>query len=296
MITHAEASDLLGAYALDAVDADEVAALEEHLRSCPRCRDELRGHREVVGLLAYSGQDAPSGLWDRVAARLNADPDELTGSPGPTGPGATPMPSLAPPGSSRPSLGEGARASRPRRPAWGGSADDVDGYRGYRGRPRWVRGRVLPVLAAAAVIIVAVLGVEVARLEGRTNQLSGQVASMSGVPSAATVKQALAATGERTVLLQPEHPGGPVLEAVILPGGQGYLFHSTLAPLPASQTYQLWGVVGAQRVSYGVLGSQLPAFMAFRASSGVQYLAVTTEPAGGVVVSREAPVVVGAVS
>lgn len=294
MITHAEASDLLGAYALDAVDADEVAALEEHLSTCPRCRDELRGHREVVGLLAYSGQDAPSGLWDRVAARLNADPDEVTGSAAPTGTGATPMPSLAPPGSSRPGLGGGARASRPRRPAWGRYAD-ADAGRGSRG-PRGIRGRVLPVLAAAAVIIVAVLGVEVARLEGRTNQLSGQVASMSGVPSAATVKQALATAGERTVMLQPEHPGGPVLEAVILPGGQGYLFHSTLAPLPASQTYQLWGVVGAERISYGVLGSQLPAFMAFRASSGVQYLAVTTEPAGGVVVSREAPVVVGAVS
>jgi anti-sigma factor RsiW len=37
-MSHAEASDLLGAYALDAVDGDEFAELEEHLETCPRCR------------------------------------------------------------------------------------------------------------------------------------------------------------------------------------------------------------------------------------------------------------------
>ena len=40
-MSHDEASDLLGAYALDAVDGDEFVELEEHLGTCPRCRAEL---------------------------------------------------------------------------------------------------------------------------------------------------------------------------------------------------------------------------------------------------------------
>jgi hypothetical protein len=83
------------------------------------------------------------------------------------------------------------------------------------------------------------------------------------------------------------------LEAVVLPGGEGYLYGAKLTPLPSSQTYQLWGVVGTQRISYGVLGSALPPVMAFRAGSGLQALAVTAEVAGGVVSSTQQPVAVG---
>ncbi len=81
MISHEEVQELLGAYALDAVEPNEKALVDYHLDSCPRCRDELRNHREVVGLLAYSGQDAPPGLWDRVVEQIN---DAGPGSSAPT--------------------------------------------------------------------------------------------------------------------------------------------------------------------------------------------------------------------
>ena len=48
MMTHDEASDLLGAYALDAVDGDEFTELEAHLDTCPRCRAELDTLHEVA--------------------------------------------------------------------------------------------------------------------------------------------------------------------------------------------------------------------------------------------------------
>ena len=45
MITHEEASELLGSLALDAVDGEEYLAVTEHIDSCPRCRAELDGLR-----------------------------------------------------------------------------------------------------------------------------------------------------------------------------------------------------------------------------------------------------------
>jgi hypothetical protein len=72
--THDEIAEVLGAYALDAVDADEAAAVEDHLASCPRCRDEVAKHREVAASLAYAGANAPDGLWDRIASGLDTGP------------------------------------------------------------------------------------------------------------------------------------------------------------------------------------------------------------------------------
>ena len=69
---HSDIESLLGAYALDAVDADEADAVERHLRDCPRCRAEVEQHRETAAVLAHAGADAPSGVWDRIAADLDA--------------------------------------------------------------------------------------------------------------------------------------------------------------------------------------------------------------------------------
>jgi Anti-sigma-K factor rskA/Putative zinc-finger len=71
--THEELQELLGAYALDAVDGDERTRLEDHLRECARCRDEVQQHQEVAAHLAYGGAPAPEGLWGRIAAALEAD-------------------------------------------------------------------------------------------------------------------------------------------------------------------------------------------------------------------------------
>ena len=76
-MTHDEVADLLGAYALDAVDADERAAIEAHLATCARCRAEVAEHREAAALLANEGGDAPDGLWSRIAGSLEAAPPEL---------------------------------------------------------------------------------------------------------------------------------------------------------------------------------------------------------------------------
>jgi anti-sigma-K factor RskA len=256
MISHDEVLELLGAYALDAVEADEAAFIEYHLDRCPRCRDELRNHREVVGLVAYAGEEAPAGLWERIVEEIHD-----TGSSAP----ATVLRSIS------------------------GSQDTWALGRGWR--------RVIAGLAAAAVVAVALLGVEVSSLQRRTDKLSSQVTAVAGgpQPTMAAVRQALAEPGAKQVGLRAASGGPVLLDAVILPGGDGYLYSPKLSPLPPSETYQLWGVVGQQTISYGLIGSAPAAVTSFRAGSGVDALAVTAEEAGGAVTSSHAPIVAGSI-
>ncbi|MEY2420182.1 MAG: hypothetical protein QOI95_249 [Acidimicrobiaceae bacterium] len=76
-MTHSDLQELLGAYAIDAVDADEAAAVDAHLLECPRCRAEVTELREMAALLAHSGADAPEGVWDRIASSLTEPPPPL---------------------------------------------------------------------------------------------------------------------------------------------------------------------------------------------------------------------------
>lgn len=80
-MNHDQIAELLGAYALDAVEPDEAATVEDHLVTCARCRAEVADHREVAALLSHSGTDAPEGLWDRISGSLEAAPPRLELAP-----------------------------------------------------------------------------------------------------------------------------------------------------------------------------------------------------------------------
>ncbi len=53
-----ELDDLLGAYALDAVSPDEARRVEDYLAVNPKAAAEVREHREVATMLAFTGMDA----------------------------------------------------------------------------------------------------------------------------------------------------------------------------------------------------------------------------------------------
>lgn len=74
---HAEIEELLGAFALDAVDGAERAFIEAHLHECPRCRAEVTDYRESAAMLAHVGAAAPDGLWDRIVGSLEEAPPSL---------------------------------------------------------------------------------------------------------------------------------------------------------------------------------------------------------------------------
>ncbi len=272
---HDEAGELLGAYALDAVDGTERAELEVHLASCPRCRAELDSLREVAGALGTTVEPLPDALWSRIAGRLPERPGHRGGEEPP------PMPTL------------GLRRT---------DADSDSGRSGASGMPLrpspagW-RHRRRPVVVSVAVAVAAsvvalVLGVGLVRADHRVSDLQGQVAR----PSSA-VAAALAVPGHRLVdLRSPSGAGAPVARVVVVPDGRGYLVSSSLPSLAAGRTYQLWGIVGSRAISLGLLGAS-PRDAAFTMAGGIRpsRLSITAEPAGGVVVPTTAVVATGAV-
>lgn len=68
--------DLLGAYALDAVEPLERADIERHLTDCPKCATEVAEHRETAALLSGGALDAPVGLWSSIEEGI-APPDNV---------------------------------------------------------------------------------------------------------------------------------------------------------------------------------------------------------------------------
>jgi hypothetical protein len=69
--SHDELRDLLGAYALDAVDDFERGAVERHLATCADCRSEVDQHLAVAAMMAQADSPVPDGLWDRVRAGIS---------------------------------------------------------------------------------------------------------------------------------------------------------------------------------------------------------------------------------
>ncbi len=112
---------------------------------------------------------------------------------------------------------------------------------------------------------------------------------------AARLAAAAAVAGRRVTL----HAGaGPErADTVVLPDGHGYLLRAVLPSLPASMTYQLWGVVGGHtKVSLGLLGPA-PTVTAFRLDPAkMSLLAITAEQAGGVATTDNPAIVSAALS
>lgn len=261
-LDHDQIEGLLGAFALDAVGPDEAEAVERHLAECPRCRAEVDAGREVAGHLGTStrvgdSEPLPEGLWDRIAGGLGNAPSltETLPRPAPLGQGGANVVDLE------------ARTARRRRP------------------PRWAA-----VAAAVAVAAIAVLGVRLGQID---HQLGNANHALESKGLTATVQAALRAPTHRLVQLDSPR-GSEVAEIVVLSDGQGYLASSSMAPLPAGETYQLWAIRHGRPVSMGLLGRH-PGLAAFSLAStqAPSVLAVTVEPAGGVVAPDHSPVASG---
>jgi anti-sigma factor RsiW len=242
-MTHDEAQELLGAYALDAVEPGEAEAVELHLRSCPRCQAEVEAHRDTAAWLAHGGAPAPEGVWDRIADSLEAAPPPIELSR---------------------ILPWETRERRRRRPV-----------------VEWVAG-----IAAALVLVLGGVAVNQQRQIDRLDQRDALQAAFA---------QAVADPQAREVTLQSSDGSAEAVRAVVLPDGTGYLAAAPLADAGQRRTYQLWGVKDANVVSLGVLGRD-PQIVPFHTAPDVGTLAITEEVAGGVVTSRNKPVVAGELS
>ncbi len=266
-MSHDEIIELTGAYALDALDEDEAAVVAAHIAECPQCAAEVHEHQEIAGFLANSGGDAPGHLWDRIAVRIERPPDAEDH------PGAERVVTMLSSRNARQQRGR-PESSRPVPRASTAKA--------------WMTGAV-----AAALVVIAVLGIQVGRLNHHVDQLQG---TSQGRGLAQSAQSALADPQARRVTLTAAHSTGPAIaEIVILPSGIAYVVNKGLPPLDQDKTYQLWGKVGDQVVSLGLLGSH-PTTVPFRVdpSAAIAVFAVTAEHAGGVVQSMHVPVAVSA--
>jgi hypothetical protein len=248
----AEIEELIGAYALDAVDPDERAAVEAHLVDCPRCRAELAEHLEAASYLSYGGAPAPEALWSRIAAALEEPPPamrlEVVGGP-----------THAPTATAAPASANGRR--RPSRRLMGG-------------------------LAAAAAVVVVVMGAALVRQRSQIDDLHHTLAAGALTRSA---EQASADPASQHLSLTSPSKDSLKATAVISPSGTGYLMAGDLPTLASDRTYQLWGETGGKVISLGLLGRS-PRLVAFSAHGALKGLAVTDEVAGGVPTSSQTPV------
>ena len=225
--------DLLGAYVVDAVDADERLMIEDHLHECPRCRQEVAELREVTALLAHGGAAAPEGLWDKIAAALEETPPPMRlevrakDEPGPSNVVALPS--------------------------------------------RRGRRALVAVISAAAVLVIAVLGLQVRDQRERLDELQASAASTS-MEQAAT--QALSDPDARLARLKDDRGKVQAL-AVVKADGAGFLLGGSLPPLD-DHVYQLWGATTSGRViSLGVI--RRPGVFAFSGDTTVSALMITEE-------------------
>jgi hypothetical protein len=243
MMSHDEASELLAVAALHAVDAETLAAIEEHAATCPRCQSELDSYRAVAAALGNSVEELPEGLWTNISSQLWERKGDAAAMP-PLLIGDTPAEIVA--------IGSATRSSRRTRSVLSGVA-----------------------FAAAAAIVALAIGLNSA--QNHVTNLQGALAKASRT----AVQKALAAPDHQIVdLTSASHQ--PLAEFVMLPDGTGYLVNAKMPALTPNDTYQLWAIVNGSPVSIGIMGSK-PGHVTFTMASSPapSELAVTVQQAGG---------------
>lgn len=263
-LTPSELDELLGAFALDAVDGDERVQVEEYLTRSVEAQNEVAELREVAAMLAYSdGGAAPEGLWSRIEGALGAEPPGLV----------LPI--------------DRARSERVRRGA--------TGRRGIGRRSIGTRGAVALAGAAvaAALVVGIVVNVEMSRQDERLDQMAASV-ERDGMRRAAMA--AMADPRGRMLQLEPVEGAGTAT-VVMMPDGEGFLMAHDVPRLAKGRTYQLWAMTGDANapalVSAGVLGRG-PEVVAFRAPASAHGFVVTAEADPGVTSSSEPAQLAGA--
>ena len=250
--------ELLGAYALDAVDDDERRRVEQYLAASPAGQLEVDRMTSAIDQVVEAQSDTsadpsaeapelPTDLWDRIADQL---PPRLERVP-------KPEPQPAP-----------------------GAVDELAVRRAHR-NSRTAR----IVLSVAAAIVVVALGVGLVR---RTTMSSGTTVAQQLEQQADRVA---GQPGSHTATLT--GPDGAVSVRVVIDDhGRGYVVPTGLPALGSDRTYQLWSVDGGPPISLGLLGSD-PTIAVVGTGGSPGQLAITIEPASGSTAPTSNPVAVG---
>jgi anti-sigma-K factor RskA len=276
-LTHTDYKEMLAAYALGALDAEEARLLEEHLSTCTDCRAEMEQWRDTTAALALSVESIePSAeLRSRILETVRTIPQNSA-------------------------LRETSRGSV-------GVAAEEDGNEGVKGaasnviqmqdaRRRWSAGLRFGLIAASVMIVAlaATLFVLWNRLNNLERQYEREHTAVDVLAKQLAeereMREMLTAPGVRMTELSGLGPGQQASASVALDPrtGRAMLFAYNLPPAPAGKAYQLWfisdikhpvpgAVFNPDAQGRAVLRDQAP-----EAGRSASVFAVTLEPASGV--------------
>jgi hypothetical protein len=332
--TDRELDELLGAYALDAVDNDERNEVEAYLARSPRARAEVHEHQQVAAALGNSTAEAPASIWLRIEASIDNTIlagasvmiDELP-----------PLRALSSPARTTPTRDIPVRTISDQRFDTSSSSQRPDAVpngmsgtvpNGMSGTVRTLRpNRFVRVLGIAAAACVAVLATSTIRLQQRVSSLRTEQTAVATerdslkrkVDEAQADLQSVNRKNQETeaqlvslktrdvrfeqVMADPKTTkvkllaknGSPLATIAIGQNGVGYLVGDALPELSQGHTYQLWGVNEEKTVlSLGVFGRN-PKEMPFAASEKITTFVITEEDGPGVVTSKKEPFAVGSI-
>lgn len=282
--------ELLGAWALDAVDATERAAVEDLLSRDPDAAREARSLLETSARLGEAvALPAPAATRAATLAavlRTEQEPPARGGAtPADASTGAQGAEVRSSSADGAPATSPGARGTTPTHPTDGRPAGSPARSTHPGGRParRPARRRTWQALAAALVLVVAVA-----------------VPSVVAVRESQRATQAEALADRITALLA--EPGAQVATAEVTTGGTAVAVVTADAALVtatgvtdpgAGHVYQLWvmrdGVPVPDATSTVTAGTLQIGTDAYRAGDA---LALTVEPAGGSPTPTTEPVAV----
>ena len=266
---HDEFTDLLGAFALDAVDPDEQLRIETHLHSCPFCSAEVIEHREVAAYLVQTGADAPEGVWDRISAELSppAPPLRMSFSrDGDIDPLAAPVEQPASPDPAPPAAPDNVVSLAERRS---------------------VRTRTMVAVLGVAAVLLAVLGFVAVDQYRSANDLRDEASSVI-TPG----------PGDLSVGLESSTKAFDA-RALVNDQGEGVLIPHDLPRLSDETLYQLWGRVDGRNISLGTFSAKTES-VKFQLDPDrlpdLEAFAITKERAPGAQAATLPPVLVGEVA
>jgi len=265
---HDELREATGLYVLGALDADERARVEAHLRGCEECAAEVRSLRQVAHALPYgvTQVDPASALRQRVLAAV----------------GAKTAPKVV------------AASARPRAVTAPASADAPAHGRGFWAG--WLSAAAMALVAAGAGIYAANLKSQLDDVELRLvdavvklQASEDRVAAASAQVTAIRASLALVTAPDVLDLrLAGQRPSPRANGRAFHSRSRGLLFAaSDLPPLPPDRVYQLWLLTRGAPVSAGLFrpdpqGNVTAAFDPIPDAPVPVGFAVSLEPEGGV--------------
>ncbi|WP_066518076.1 anti-sigma factor [Curtobacterium ammoniigenes] len=288
MNPHDDPSALTGAFALDAVDEHERAAMEAALRESHILRDEISSMEETAVLLAYSTDpiEPPAELKATLMAKIATTPQHPAAD---NTHAARPAPDVvadAPADTPAPVIPLTGNDAAPELASAVDAPTSTSVGAAERARLRWFQRPAQLLTAAAAAVAIFVGGGLTANAvfdHSTTSPASSTASGMSRIYAAADFQRATA----------PVQGGGSATVVWSDQLRQSAVILKHVPPAPSGKTYELWYIGTTIRPAGTVsnIANGTTSAMLIGSMSPADTIGITIEPAGGTKQPTTKPIV-----